>query len=206
MIRLVIFDFDGTIADSFDMVIDIGYGLVKKLGYKISREAIVEEVKNTPLNLIFEKYRIGFLRRLLIRNYILFYYWLYRNKVSFKKDVREVCEGLHERGIKFGIVSSTPSFIIKSVLSNHNCTYFDFVKSGSWFGKGKVILKVIEKYKVDKGDVIYVGDEVRDVLTCRAIGIKCVSVVGFNSYGLLKEYNELVVRDLKGALELLEKF
>jgi phosphoglycolate phosphatase len=69
--------------------------------------------------------------------------------------------------------------------------YFDFVHSdGSLFGKGKVIKKVLMKYKFSEENVMYIGDEVRDIEAAREAGIRVVSVAwGFNTKKALKMSN-----------------
>jgi len=65
--------------------------------------------------------------------------------------------------------------------------YFDFIYSdGSLFGKGKILKRVLKKYEFFKRNVVYVGDEVRDIDAAREAGIKIVSVSwGFNSKEVL---------------------
>jgi phosphoglycolate phosphatase-like HAD superfamily hydrolase len=50
------------------------------------------------------------------------------------------------------------------------------------FGKGRVIQRLLRRHHLNPEDVIYVGDETKDIEAARKIGIKVISVSwGYNS-------------------------
>jgi phosphoglycolate phosphatase len=60
------------------------------------------------------------------------------------------------------------------------------VTTGSTFGKGKVIERMMKKYNYAKSDAIYIGDEIRDIQAARSIKIRIVAVAwGFNAAATL---------------------
>jgi phosphoglycolate phosphatase-like HAD superfamily hydrolase len=73
---------------------------------------------------------------------------------------------------------------------------FSFIHSElNLFGKSGALDKMLKKYKLHKPDVLYVGDEVRDIEACKKVGVDIVSVTwGFNSREVLEKYqpNKLV--------------
>ena len=68
---------------------------------------------------------------------------------------------------------------------------FDFVHSGkNIFGKDKVLLRLLHKYKIKRNSVIYVGDETRDIEALKRIKIPIIAVSwGFNSHSILEKFN-----------------
>ena len=101
-----------------------------------------------------------------------------------------------------GIVTSNDPVNVKKFLLAHNLDYFAFVYSdGSLFGKGKIIKNLLHKYSYAPENVIYVGDEVRDIDAARTAGINVVSVTwGLNSKKVLLENNPDFLIDNSTAL------
>ena len=68
---------------------------------------------------------------------------------------------------------------------------FDIVMTGvGLFGKATKIKRACRIAKVNKSEVICVGDEDRDILAAKKAGIEIISVTwGFHSKGLLEKHN-----------------
>ncbi len=64
MIKAVIFDFDGTIADSFDVALEVGLQLLHEQGYDI--DLTKEEVRGSTLEMLRSKYHISWFKALRI--------------------------------------------------------------------------------------------------------------------------------------------
>ena len=71
----------------------------------------------------------------------------------------------------------------------------DFVHAGSAvFGKARAIRSVLREHRVDISRVIYVGDELRDLEACRAVGIPMIGVGwGLNAPEALEARGAVVV-------------
>jgi phosphoglycolate phosphatase len=80
---------------------------------------------------------------------------------------------LNKRGYRLGILTSNSSNNVKSFLRRNNLEYFDFIHSESnLFGKDKVL----KRLKVRLNNLVYVGDETRDVEAGKKCGVKVVAV------------------------------
>jgi phosphoglycolate phosphatase-like HAD superfamily hydrolase len=56
--------------------------------------------------------------------------------------------------------------------------------------KSEQLQELIENYKIDKDEIIYVGDEVKDIETAHNVGIDVIAVEwGYNSAKALRKYN-----------------
>ena len=67
---------------------------------------------------------------------------------------------------------------------------FDFIYSGTTFGKSKVINKLLNQNNINPQQAIYVGDETRDIEAARKSNIRAIAVSwGFNSKELLAAQN-----------------
>jgi phosphoglycolate phosphatase len=103
--------------------------------------------------------------------------------------VDEVLENLHKEGYGLNIVSSNSLNNIDTFLKANELNLFENIQSSNGlFGKHITIGKLISKLGVKKDEVIYIGDEQRDVEACKKIGIKVIAVLwGFDSLELIEK-------------------
>lgn len=175
-----IFDFDGTIVDSFDYV--LGF-LSKEAGRDkpVGKEA--EAFRNRSMKDMALTLGIPFWRLPLL-------YFKGRRVMRAHMDnlrpfvgMTELIETLSDSGHQLYIVSSNSGrnirrFLIKRSLSQH----FYAVKGGAGlFGKDNIIRGLFRRYKIT-GDVFYIGDETTDIRAARAANVKSIAVTwGFAS-------------------------
>jgi phosphoglycolate phosphatase len=90
---------------------------------------------------------------------------------------------------QLGILTSNNKENVEIFLKKQNCDdLFDFIYAGkNIFGKDKIFSALIKKHKLNKVDILYFGDEVRDIEACQKVGVKVAAVTwGFNAPELLK--------------------
>ena len=88
-----------------------------------------------------------------------------------------------------GILTSTSEENVRKFLKKNKLELFDFIYSGSSiFGKHKVMKSLLKKQKLKRKEVIYVGDETRDIEAAKKAKVKIISVTwGFNTKQILKK-------------------
>jgi phosphoglycolate phosphatase-like HAD superfamily hydrolase len=85
--------------------------------------------------------------------------------------------------------------------------YFTFIHcGGSVFGKGKFLRNFIEDKKLELKNVVYIGDEVRDIDTAKEAGVKVISVEwGYNSKRVLKKNEpDALIQEPDDLLKVIE--
>ncbi len=187
MKKTIMFDFDGTLADSKDVAFKIYNELAEEHNYKkikkseipeISRASIVEKCKmlNVP------KFKLAF----------LFYEATKRFKehilnINLFDGIKEVVDILNNEDFNLVVVSSNSEDAIKEILHRNDVHVFtNIFSSKNLFGKHKTINNYIKKNNLKREDIIYVGDELRDIDSCKKSGVKIISVSwGFDSPELL---------------------
>ena len=187
--KYIIFDFDGTIADSLDMMLELGNEMADKYGLnKVTHEELMV-LNRLPIKERCEKmgiplYKVPIYFGELVRKC--------RDKVSSLKlfdGVHELIYQLSQR-YKLIIITSNSTELVKSFLVHHDLLHcFERIESSnSLFGKDVAIKKFIKNTKVDRSDVLYIGDEFRDIVASKKAGVKIISVAwGYDSYGLLNQ-------------------
>ncbi|HSX48690.1 MAG TPA: HAD-IA family hydrolase [Candidatus Saccharimonadales bacterium] len=194
-----IFDFDGTICESFDITVSIINEYLGKRGMKLITS---KEIKEIGLEAMLRRYKLNKLQ-------ILVFILLGRRKLSGYIGVLKTVPGLSavikklSETNRLGIVSSNSTKNINKFLKNNKLdSYFEFVSSSPTFDKAKKINDAIRKYKMDRSETIYVGDEVRDIEISKKINIKIISVSwGFAGKNLLKRNGaRILINDPKELL------
>ncbi|WP_180968266.1 HAD-IA family hydrolase [Cytobacillus massiliigabonensis] len=198
MLKYVIFDFDGTIADSRVVFVSAWNKIAEKYHFKKIELAELENMKKLTIRelckmLDFPMYKIPI--------FIPQLYKLYRQSINDLKlfdGMKDVLDELNKKGVKTAIISSNSEENIKLFLrrnSMENVT--DILCSSHIFGKDKLLSKFLKQNQLDTADVIYVGDEQRDIIACKKAGIKIIWVTwGYDSIEVVQS----VEPDFKASL------
>ncbi len=207
--KYIIFDFDGTIADTIPVMFTLIGKLAKEAGYeKNITEEDLEWVREHELMDIPRKFGIPLIKfpMLLFKGRNLL------NKQMFSvppcKGILETLQTLKAKGFMLAVLSSNRRDSIQEFIVKHNlASYFDFVHSElNIFGKDKALLSLLRQYKMPIVESIYVGDETRDIEACRKIKLDCISAGwGLNSLNALKNYGaQWIVTKPQEIVSLLE--
>ena len=203
-ISVIFFDFDGTIADTMKKAIEIYNQLAIKNNFnRVDKHNLQELRNNKPLE-ILKKLGIPLRKLPFVANKIRKKIKSSLGEISTFNGITDVLAKLKQMHYKVGIISTNNIKNIELFLKHNSLNYFDFIFScKEMFGKHKMIQKAIKKYKLKKEEIIYIGDEIRDIDACKKIGIKIISVCwGYNDKdSLVKENSDLIVEH---PVELLE--
>jgi phosphoglycolate phosphatase len=181
--KLIIFDFDGTLADTLGALLRISNRLAPEFGYPQIDDDRLASLKYLSSWEIIKLSKVALWKLPFL---------LKRVKEEFPGEVRnvrlfpgaiELLNTLKLQGYRLGIVSSNAEANIRAVLSQNQIEHlFDFVNTAATFSKGKAIERAMKQYHCPKSDAIYIGDEIRDIQAARSIQIRVVAVGwGFNA-------------------------
>jgi phosphoglycolate phosphatase len=178
MAKYIVFDFDGTIADTHQDIKNI----VNDLKKDKDKEINFEEIRDKGTKYLIKRAKIPFWR-LPKLTYKVLTELRKRTDIKLFPEIINVFKQLNKK-YKLGIVSSNSKKNINEVLKKHKVqNLFDFIYSdSSLFGKHRVLKRMLKKYNLTSNDVIYVGDEDRDIIAAKKTSIKVIAVTwGYNS-------------------------
>jgi phosphoglycolate phosphatase len=190
--KTVIFDFDGTMVDSLGESIILYNEIAPSFGVSVANKREIKSLRNKGAREVIEYLGIPLFKIPAIAKKLKS---MVREKIGDMKPVtglKEIMIRIKKGKNRIGIISSNNSKTIRLFLENNAIDFIDFIHTGSnLFGKHLVINKFSRTYKIRKEDIIYVGDEIRDIEACRKAGVKIISVCwGYNSKASLGKLNK----------------
>ncbi|MFL0364000.1 HAD-IA family hydrolase [Pseudobacillus sp. 179-B 2D1 NHS] len=207
MVKYMVFDFDGTLANSIELFI-AGYNdLAAKEGY---REMKIEDIDLLKKMTIPERCRhLNFPMRSIPLAAPKLYRYLRKSEkcLPFYPGIKDMLDQLNQQGIKMAIISSNATDIIARSLKAHQIDYIeDILCSKHIFTKDKLMKKLMNKHRLKPSDVLYVGDEERDISASKRAGIKVVWVAwGYDDEAIaLKANPDYIARQPSDVLATVE--
>ena len=188
MIKLCIFDLDGTVLDTVGTIAYYANGALVKNG--------IEPIEKKQYNFLAGRGIANLVRGMLeyrgCYSDALYERVFYDYDTEYNKDVAKgttVFEGLmesldflKERGVKLAIVSNKPDFAAQTVVKAlYGDGYFDFVTGQTPGGILKpdpsVVLGVMERFGASREECLYFGDTSTDMQTGKNAGLYTVGVL-----------------------------
>jgi len=173
-IKGIIFDLDGTLADTLPLCVQAFRQSIEPLtSTPLTDEEIIATFgpseEGTIMALAPQYYEQG------VVSYLQYYETLHDMCPEPFEDIRDLLEFLKEQAVRVAMVTgkgphSTTISLKKFGLTNA----FEIIGTGSPLGprKHQCILNVLDQWSpIQKDEVIYVGDMAGDVTACRAAGV-----------------------------------
>ncbi len=206
-IKVVLFDFDGTIADTLNVLLNITNRLAVEFGYKTIDQEELSYIKNLSSREIIKYSGISILKFPLLLAKVKSEL---NNEIQNIKPFPEIEAVLIEliNQVDIGILSSnSKDNILKFFAANNLQNKFDFIYTeAAIFSKSKVINKILKQSKLKPEELIYVGDETRDIVAAKRSQVKAIAVSwGFNSKEILAQQNpDFLIHQPKELIDIIK--
>ena len=207
MIKLIIFDLDGTLADTILDIRDGLNGMLNELGFpQVTEKQTLSNINNGALELVRrslpERFRDNeeFVKEAKAI-YEKYYSICYNNKTSEYNGVTTSLKALRENGISLAVLSNKQhKFVQKIVKKLFGDITFEYVNGQTEFIPTKpdptAVIHIIESANVMKSEVLLVGDSNIDMMTAQNAGITPIGVSwGYRPKDLLIECGAKLVLD-----------
>ncbi|MEN9219349.1 MAG: HAD-IA family hydrolase [Thermostichales cyanobacterium GMQP_bins_62] len=203
---VILFDFDGTIADTLTCLWQIGQHLALEAGYPSLPP--LEKLRDMHSQEILEVLGIPVVQLPWVVRRL-------RRELSRRMGEVRLCGGmdralasLYGQGWTLGIVTSNSSRNVRAFLRQHQMEdWFAVVHSESaLLGKSRILRRLVRQHQW--GDVVYVGDETRDVVAAKSAGLPVIAVAwGFNTVAALQAAcPQAVALDAEQLLGILNRW
>jgi phosphoglycolate phosphatase len=175
--RLIIFDFDGTLADSFDVFLDAFDLAAGTFRFRtFDRENLVY-LRSLSAQAILKYHHVASWKLPLVARAIRRHMGRSMHKVRLVAGMQDALAHLRSRGVALALLTSNSHSNVKQVLGCERLAYFHVVECGtSLFGKAQQLRNILKRFRGRADDVLYVGDETRDADAAREAGLDFVAV------------------------------
>lgn len=187
---IVIFDFDGTIANTFDIL----YQVINQLAPHYGLDPFSPNQANASRNLstleIFEHLHISRLKIPLLSIRVRRRLTQLIPQATVYPGIKSVILNLKKHNYTLGVLSSNSRTNVIQFLNQNQINCFDFIYGGSsLFGKSRKLRQIIKKEKLIPGQTYSIGDEPRDIVAAKRNHLISIAVAwGYKSTNLLQEY------------------
>lgn len=205
--NVVLFDFDGTIADSIETGIGVINQLAKEFGYQPIEVEDLQRLQNLSSREIIKQTDISIFKLPFLMHRFIGEMQREVQQIEVIPGMKEALQSLKARGDRLGIVSTNSEENIRSFLKIQQLDpLFDFLICSRYpFGKSRLIKRILRQNQLDPRSTFYVGDETRDIEAAKKSGVRAIAVTwGFNSPQVLAAYQpDFLIQTPAQLLEIL---
>ncbi len=197
----IIFDFDGTIADTAPLVAKAIRENAARFGYHVP-----------DFSKLRSKHAFSVLTKEMGIPAWKIPYLFWKGKKIVQKDLKKakIFPGMVnvlrrlQKSHPVMILTSNRKDTVEAVLRRYQLSVP--VVSGSLFRKDRSLQRLLWKLHQAAGDVLYVGDELRDIDACRRVGVRMIGVAwGYNTAEALSEAGVPLAKKPQDILSFIEK-
>lgn len=175
---LLIFDFDGTLANTIETGIGIYNELAPGYGLRQVSASEVRELRKLNTRALLDDLGISRLLAVKLGAHIRKVLHDRMAEVEMIPGMQRAIRELHAEGFRLGIITSNSADNVRTVLKRFGLLEcFLFIEAGvSLFGKPHRILNALKKTGIASSLAMYVGDETRDMEAARKSRVSGVAV------------------------------
>jgi phosphoglycolate phosphatase len=162
--KLVIFDFDGTLADSMDWFVQMVNSVAIRYSFKQVAMDEVDALRSLSALQLVRHLEIPLWKIPMIANHLRQRMHEDREGIARFAGVDELLRYLHGQGATLALVTSNSLPNVQHVLGEENLALMRYIECDvSMLGKRSRFRKVVRQCGVNPGEAITIGDEIRDI-------------------------------------------
>jgi len=189
--RLAIFDFDGTLADSFPFFVRVFNQLAEQHGFKGIEPELVPTYRGHNPRQMMELVGMPAWKLPFVAKSFISLMKQNAGSISLFEQVGDMLPHLANHGITLAVVTSNSYDNVSRILGPVNTQLIRHFECGmSIFGKPARIRKVLKKTGIPSHEAIYIGDQVPDLEAARNVNIAFGAVSwGYGTIESLREHS-----------------
>ncbi|WP_354681223.1 HAD hydrolase-like protein [Cupriavidus plantarum] len=171
-VRLAIFDFDGTLADTYPLFSEVLNGLARKHGFREVSEAERPGLRRLSAQDVLRELQLPLWK---VPAVMTDYRAIMQSRIAEVRlfpGIEEVLHQMLDARVDVAVATSNSAINVQSVLGAPLMDRFLAVECGAaLFGKAHRLKRVIKTTQVAKDQIIYIGDEIRDAVAAARAGV-----------------------------------
>jgi len=162
--KLAIFDFDGTLADSFPFFMGSFNTVAEKHGFKAIPAEEVPGFRHFGAREMMRHVGLPMWKLPRVARTFLSLMREQAAGITVFEGVRETLQSLHQQGVTLAVVTSNSADNVAKILGEDTSSLMCLIECGhSIFGKQTGIKRVLKKTGFRHEDTIYIGDQISDL-------------------------------------------
>jgi phosphoglycolate phosphatase len=189
--RLVIFDFDGTLADSAAWMMRVLNEEADRFGYRRVDEAEIAALRGQDNRAIIRALGVPMWKLPMIAAHMRRRIAEDASAIGLFPGTGAMLRALSARGVTLAVVTSNEEAVVRRVLGPELAQLVSFMECrASIFGKAPLLRRVLRRAGIPAAEAIAIGDEVRDIEAACKAGIPSGTVAwGYATPELLHSRN-----------------
>lgn len=202
--QLVIFDFDGTLADSFPWFVGIVNQVADKYRFKRIADHEIDTLRSYDAKHLMRRLDVSWWKMPLIARHVRSRMAQDIDRISLFEGVSDVLRHLSRSGVTLAVVSSNSEANVRRVLGPEMAALIAHYGCGaSLFGKQAKFREILAKTGIPRERTLCIGDETRDILAAKSENLACGAVTwGFATVDALRAHDpNALFASVDGILE-----
>jgi phosphoglycolate phosphatase len=162
--KLIIFDFDGTLADSFPWFVQMVNAVAIKYKFKQIAPEEIDGLRSLSALQLVQHLEIPLWKMPMIANHVRQQMTQDREGITRFAGVDQMLARLHQTGVTLALVTSNADENVRHVLGEENLALMSYIECDvSMFGKRARYRKILKQSGVRASETLSIGDEIRDI-------------------------------------------
>lgn len=181
--NLIIFDFDGTLADTLQLGLEILNRLSSEFGFDPLPQTELASARDLSTRQLMKRLGISRIKLPRISKRGTEEMGKQIESIQAFDGIPQIIHELRSQGYRLGVLTSNSEENVARFLAKQQLEVFDFIKSSSkLLGKGSVLRRIMRETKIKPREILFIGDELRDVEAAQETGVHVAAVTwGYNS-------------------------
>jgi phosphoglycolate phosphatase len=170
--KLVIFDVDGTLANSFPWFVQVVNSVADKFRFRRVEPDEIEILRGCDARTILRRLGVPTWKLPLIASHMRALKAQHLHEIQLFPGINGLLHELARKGMVVAVVSSDSESNVRRALGPASAREIAFYACGaSLFGKRAKFAAVLKRSRIPAAQAIAIGDELRDAEAARAAGI-----------------------------------
>lgn len=193
--RLVIFDFDGTLADSAGWMRASINDVARRYRFKSVPDHEVDALRDLDTREVLRRLEVSWWKLPFIARHVRRRMARDAHRIAVFEGVPELLAELSERGIEIAVVTSNAEANVRTILGPETSRHIRTFQCGAGlFSKRPKLRRALRRAGVRAHEALAIGDEVRDLDAAHAEGIPTGAVSwGYATPGRLRAQRPTVM-------------